>query len=61
MSSDNTLPSRIYVIHSVLDCKNDERLVMISDSDSRDATGQVPVKTQRDRIYKVCSFYSSIQ
>ena len=62
MSSTNTLRSGIryvfgYVIHSVLDPKNDERFIMIPDSDSRDATGQVPVKTQLDQIYKVRSSY----
>jgi hypothetical protein len=51
MSSDDTLRSGTNVIHSVLDTKNDERLIVIPDTDSRDATGQVPVKTQLGGIY----------
>ena len=65
MSSDNTLRSGIYVIHNVLDLKNDERLVMIPDRhvDSYDRiviSGQIPVKTRRDQIYKVLSIHHSV-
>ena len=57
MSSDNSLPSGTYVIHSVKDPKkNDERLIMIVDPDGSDD----PVKTEKDKMYKVRPFCPSI-
>lgn len=49
MSSDNTLPSGTYVIHSVEDPQNDERLIMIADPDR----SGYPVKTEKDKMFKV--------
>ena len=51
MSSDNSLPSGTYVIHSVLaeDRKKEERLIMIADPDG---SGD-PVKTENDKLFKV--------
>ena len=52
-SDDNTLKSGTYVIHSVQDKKEDERLIMIA--------GGGEVKTQKDQMFKVLHlFYSSI-
>jgi hypothetical protein len=56
MRPDDHLPSGTYVIHSVQDKKEDERLIMIADPDG---SGD-PVKTEKDRMFKVWSFYPSI-
>ena len=52
MSSDNSVPSGTYVIHSVLAEdreKEEERLIMIADPDG---SGD-PVKTENDKLFKV--------